>query len=239
MNTFSDRLAAIQSRIAAAAQRSGRSADAVTLVAVTKTHSPALIAEAVAAGVCHIGENRVQEAETKVAALAHETLHWHLIGHLQRNKARRAVEIFHCVHSVDSLRLAETLARLIAEQGNQRLCVLLQLNVSGESSKEGFDLPGGVNNPAFDSFCAQIEHLLALPQLQVNGLMTVAPWSEDPQQARPVFRTLRHVRDALARRFPQTAWPDLSMGMSDDFEVAIEEGATLVRIGRALFGNRR
>jgi hypothetical protein len=236
--SIAERLEQINARIAAAAQRSGRDPAAITLVAVTKTHSPLIIAEAAVAGVHHIGENRVQEAESKVAALASYDLRWHLIGHLQRNKARRASEIFNAIHSVDSVRLAETLARVVAERNQPPLSILLQLNVSGEASKEGFDLPGGVDNPAFDTFCAQLEHILALPQLHIGGLMTVAPWSDDPEHARPVFRALRRVRDELAPRFPQAPWHDLSMGMSDDFQIAIEEGATLVRIGRALFGDR-
>ncbi|NJM09158.1 YggS family pyridoxal phosphate-dependent enzyme [Candidatus Gracilibacteria bacterium] len=235
---ITERLEHIHDRIAAAARRSARNADEITLVAVTKTHAPAIIAEVYAAGVRHIGENRVQEAASKAAELASYDLRWHLIGHLQRNKARRAIELFHCLHSIDNLRLAETLARLLTEHGRPALPVLLQLNISGEQSKEGFNLPGGLENPAFDTFCAEVAHILALPHLQLSGLMTVAPWSENPEQARPIFRNMRSVRDELARRFPQVSWHHLSMGMSDDFAVAIEEGATIVRIGRALFGER-
>lgn len=242
MQTLTDRVEAIQARIAAAARRTGRDPAEVTLVAVTKTHPPALVAEALAAGLRHFGENRVQEAETKIAALATADPRptWHLIGHLQRNKAKPAARLFDIVHSLDSLRLAETLDRALAAMpGGQRLPALLQVNVSGEASKEGFDLPGGVTNQAgLPLFLAEVERILALPHLQIQGLMTIAPYTPDPEAARPVFRALRRLRDTLARHCPAAGWTQLSMGMTDDFEVAIEEGATLVRVGRALFGER-
>jgi hypothetical protein len=245
MMSIAQRISAIQERIAAAARRAGRNPDEVRLVAVTKTHPPELIAQAVAAGVHDLGENRIQEAEGKVNALA--TLEprptWHLIGHLQRNKAKTAVGLFDIVHSLDSLRLAETLnrhaaARAIAED-QRPLPVLLQVNVSGEASKEGFDLPGGPEHTAqWPQFQAEVEQILALSHLQIRGLMTIAPFADDPEVARPVFRTLRTLRATLAQQFPQADWAHLSMGMTDDFEVAIEEGATIVRIGRAIFGAR-
>lgn len=234
-------IAVVQARITAAAGRCGRDPAAITLIAVTKTHPVSHIEDAIAAGVTHLGENRVQEASAKMAALASQRthLHWHLLGHLQRNKARLAAHLFDMVHSIDSLRLAETLNRQRQEAGMPRLPVLLQVNVSGEASKEGFHLPGGWNNaPDLPAFLADVAHILALPALQVQGLMTIAPYASDPETARPIFRCLHHLRDHLASHFPQTAWPHLSMGMTDDFEVAIEEGATLVRIGRALFGER-
>jgi hypothetical protein len=209
-------------------------------VAVTKTHPPEVVAAAIAAGAHTFGENRVQEAAAKIAALAeqHSGLRWHLIGHLQRNKARLAAELFDLVHSVDSLRLAEALSRHAQDLG-RRLPILLQVNVSGEGSKEGFALPGGVTNqPGFDALLPEWERLLALPALEVRGLMTVAPIVDHPDQARPTFQALRELRDALARRFPNTAWIELSMGMTDDFEAAIAEGATIVRVGRAIFGER-
>jgi PLP dependent protein len=237
--SIASNIAAVRERIAAAARRAGRDPAAITLVAVTKTHPPELVAQAIAAGAADLGENRVQEAATKIAALDayREAVRWHLIGHLQRNKARPAAELFDLVHSVDSLRLAEALARQLTP--GRRLPVLLQVNVSGEASKEGFDLPGGLENrQALDALLPDMEQIVALPGLAVRGLMTVAPIVDTPEQARPVFRRLRELRDALARRFPQASWDELSMGMTDDFEAAIAEGATIVRVGRAIFGER-
>ncbi len=236
--TVAERLARVRERIAMAAARAGRSPDAITLVAVTKTHPPALIAEALAAGATDLGENRVQEAAAKIPALAGDRApRWHLIGHLQRNKARLAAELFDLIHSVDSLRLAEALARHVAP--GRRLPVLLQVNVSGEATKEGFDLAGGLaNRPALDALLPEVEAILALPSLEVRGLMTIAPISASPEDARPTFAALRELRDDLARRYPDAGWAELSMGMTDDFEAAIAEGATIVRVGRAIFGER-
>ncbi|HET9223693.1 MAG TPA: YggS family pyridoxal phosphate-dependent enzyme [Roseiflexaceae bacterium] len=252
MESIATRLAVVQERIAAAARRAGRSATEITLVGVTKTQPFAVAAEALAAGLTHFGENRVQEAEEKIAALDRERpqITWHLIGHLQRNKAKKAAALFDMIHSVDSLRLAEALARGWGSETARTpipqppspipLPVLLQVNVSGEDSKEGFALAGWERQPAvLDAFLAEVEALLALPQLRVRGLMTIAPWSADPEQARPTFRAARRMRDMLARRFPQADWSAVSMGMTDDFEVAIEEGATIVRVGRAIFGERK
>lgn len=228
-------------RIARAAARANRDPAAITLVAVTKTHPPEVIAEAIAAGARDLGENRVQEAALKIPPLAaaYPDARWHLIGHLQRNKAKTAIELFDMIHSIDSLRLAETLNRLLQERAAARLPILLQVNVSGEASKEGFDLPGGIANRAgLEALLPEVERILALPCLEVRGLMTIAPIVADPEQARPVFRALRELRDELARRFPRAAWAELSMGMTDDFEAAIAEGATIVRVGRAIFGER-
>lgn len=243
---IADNVAAVQQRIADAARRAGRVPEEITLIAVTKTHPATLIAHALAAGLADCGENRVQEADEKIPLLHDTQARWHLIGHLQRNKARRAVALFDMIHSVDSFKLAETLDRLVAEQWTQqteragrRLPVLLQLNVSGEQTKEGFALAGGLENrAALPSFVQIAAQLAALPCLDVQGLMTVAPYSDDPADARPTFRTLRLLRDELARQVPQATWQHLSMGMTGDFEVAIEEGATLVRVGRAIFGAR-
>lgn len=238
--SVAERIAIVQERIAVAARRAGRKPDDVTLVAVTKTHPPELVAEAIAAGLTNLGENRVQEAQTKIVALAaaRQQVRWHLIGHLQRNKARLATELFDLVHSVDSLRLAEALQRYAAEAG-RRLPVLLQVNVSGEASKEGFALTGGVANRAgLDALLSEVERIVALPALELRGLMTVAPIVAHPEQARPTFRALRELGEELARRFPAAHWGELSMGMTDDFEAAIAEGATIVRVGRAIFGPR-
>jgi pyridoxal phosphate enzyme (YggS family) len=240
ITTIAERIAQVRERIAAAAHTAGRDPASVTLVAVSKTHPPEVVATAVAAGITDLGENRVQEAVSKIAALAdlRPQPRWHLIGHLQRNKAGPAAEHFALVHAVDSLRLAEALDRRAAALG-RRLPILLQFNVSGEASKEGFDLPhGAANRASFEALLPELEQLLALPALEVRGLMTIAPIVEDPDAARPIFRTLRELRDELAQIFPQATWNELSMGMTDDFPAAIAEGATIVRVGRAIFGAR-
>jgi pyridoxal phosphate enzyme (YggS family) len=238
-------LARVRERTAAAARRTGRDPDEITLVAVSKTHPAELIQAAVAAGVHDFGENRVVEAGEKIPLVEpRDSLRWHLIGHLQRNKARRAAALFDLVHSLDSPRLAETLDRHVREDAPagapvRRLPVLLQVNVAGEAQKEGFDLPGGLQNgAALERFYGDVERIIALEALEVRGLMTIAPYAAEAEQVRPVFRALRALRDDLARRFPSTSWRELSMGMTNDFEVAIEEGATLVRVGRAIFGER-
>lgn len=237
---ISANIALVRDHIAAAARRAGREPDAVTLIAVSKTHSPAVLAAAVAAGMRDFGENRVQEAAEKAPAVeAPGPLVWHLIGHLQRNKARRAVEIFDMIHSVDRVRLAEELDRYASEAGRSPLPVLLQVNVAGEEQKEGFDLPGGLaSGMKLTLFYAEVERIMSLSHLEVRGLMAIAPYVADPEQARPTFHALRELRDNLALRFGPAAWRDLSMGMTGDYEVAVEEGATLVRVGRAIFGDR-
>jgi pyridoxal phosphate enzyme (YggS family) len=246
MDTIALRIESVRERIAAAARRAGRSPDAIRLVGVTKTHPPALVAQALAASLRDFGENRVQEAEAKIADLAADrsAIAWHLIGHLQSNKARRAAALFDVIHSVDSLHLAQALARGVEASNSQSpvpnpLAVLLQVNVSGEATKEGFDLAGWEDRrELLEGFFAEVERILALPHLAVRGLMTIAPWGDDPAAARPTFRSARLLRDTLARRFPSADWSALSMGMTGDFEVAIEEGATIVRVGRAIFGER-
>jgi len=248
MDTIVMRIERVRERIAAAARRAGRSPDEIRLVGVSKTHPPELVAQAFAAGLRDFGENRVQEAEPKIAALAADrnAITWHLIGHLQSNKAKRAAALFDLIHSVDSLALGAALVRGVeARIPNSQLptpnsrAVLLQVNVSGEASKDGFDLAGWEARPALlDGFFAVVAQLLALPHLRVGGLMTIAPWGDDPAAARPTFRSAQLLRAALARRFPAADWSALSMGMTDDFEVAIEEGATIVRVGRAIFGTR-
>ncbi|MER3468675.1 MAG: YggS family pyridoxal phosphate-dependent enzyme, partial [Thermoflexus sp.] len=165
-------------------------------------------------------------------------IHWHLVGHLQRRKARRAVALFEVIHSVDSIPLAEKLSRLAVE-ARRPLPVLLECNVSGEATKYGFRVERWEEDAQQrEGFFEAVARILALPGLQVLGLMTVAPVAADPEQVRPVFRGLRRLQEALARRFPAAAWEHLSMGMTDDFEVAIEEGATMIRLGRAIFGER-
>ena len=225
-------LVAVQARIAAAAARAGRDLSEITLVAVSKTHPPETIAEAYAAGLRHFGENRVQEGAQKVGALRARLpqARWHLIGHLQRNKARDAAEYFDVIHSLDSLRLAEALETRCAVAGKV-LSVLVEVNIGGETGKSGYAADGS------DAWFQECERMRALPHLRLEGLMAMAPYAVDPEQARPCFARLRALRDALAAR-TGAALPHLSMGMSGDFEVAIEEGATVVRVGSAIFGPR-
>jgi len=223
---------AIQERIAGAARKAGRSDKDVALMAVTKTHPPERICEAYAAGLRLFGENRVQEFAAKASAVADLAgTDWHMIGHLQTNKAGKAVELFHAVDSVDSLKLAEKLDAA-ARALSTMLPVLIEVNVGGEAAKSGV---------APDSRELE-ELLLAAPRLEAlefRGLMTVPPFIDDPEQARPFFRKLRELRDAIAaRRLPRVSMQELSMGMSHDFEVAIGEGSTCVRVGAAIFGER-
>lgn len=220
----------VKERIAAAARRSGRDPAEVKVVAVTKTVPVETIRAAVALGLCDLGENRVQEALAKQAVLGREGLRWHLIGTLQTNKARKAVESFDLIHSLDRWELAEVLARA-AERLGRKVSVLIQVNVSGEATKHGI-------RP--EELFPFLTRLLRLGDfLLPSGLMTMAPLVEDPEATRPVFRRLGELFLAARKEFALGAgWQWLSMGMSQDFEVAIEEGANLVRIGTAIFGER-
>jgi pyridoxal phosphate enzyme (YggS family) len=227
----------VRERMADAARRAGRNPEEITLVAVTKTIEPAMVKEATALGLRDFGENRVQEAEWKVPLLPEVT--WHMIGHLQRNKVKKALLIFDMIHSVDSLRLAQEIDRRASRIG-ARVPVLLEVNLSGEATKYGFRMaPLVTQRGEKETLFSYAEEVLRLPYLEVRGLMTMAPLVAQPEQARPYFQRLRGLREELKERFPQVCWEDLSMGMTDDFEVAIEEGATMVRIGRAIFGERR
>ena len=223
---------AIRKRIAGAATRVGRDPGSITLMAVSKTVEPERIKEAYAAGLRVFGENRVQEFEDKSTVLSDlKEAQWHLIGHLQSNKTRKAAELFHAVDSVDSLRLAEKLNQAAVE-ANKRLDALIEIKVGQEESKAGIPL---------DSH--ELEGLLRaapkLANLQIRGLMTVPPFTDDPEGARPYFRVLRDLSDQIAaRKLPGIQMDVLSMGMSHDFEVAIEEGSTCVRVGTAIFGER-
>ncbi|MGA7909172.1 MAG: YggS family pyridoxal phosphate-dependent enzyme [Candidatus Sulfotelmatobacter sp.] len=229
---ITDNIAAVRERLAAAARRAGRSADQILLMAVSKTQPPERIREAYTAGQRLFGENRVQEFATKAAELADlREAEWHMIGHLQTNKAGKAAEYFGAVDSVDSMKLAEKLDAAAGGLG-KKLSVLIEINVGGESAKTGV---------ASDS--RELEELLLaaprLESLEFRGLMTVPPFTDDPQDARPYFRRLRELRDMIAgRRLPAVSMGELSMGMSHDFEVAIEEGSTCVRVGTAIFGAR-
>ena len=211
----------LRERIASAAERAGRPGDDVFIVAVTKGAQPQDIRAAVTAGIRHVGENRVHEAESKAAHLADLRPHitWHMVGHLQSNKIKTALDVFDIIHSIDSVRVAES----VSKRAQDVVPVLLQVNVSGEATKGGFSV---VELPQ------AVERVARLPRLAVKGLMTIAPFTSDPEEVRPVFRTLRELRDSLGLEH-------LSMGMTDDFEVAVEEGATMVRIGRAIFEGSR
>jgi hypothetical protein len=221
-----------------AAHSNGRDPGEIRLIAVSKTFPAAAVSAALAAGQRLFGENRTEEAVPKLVEIAaqhpDERCEWHLIGHLQSRKARDAGRHFALIHSVDSLKLAAK----IDAQSPAPQPILLQCNVSGEESKEGFALSNPVALPAFFDTVAQIR---ALPNLRIRGLMTLAPIMPTPEQTRPTFAALRALRDALRAQFPDDAhcaWRELSMGMSDDFEAAIAEGATYIRIGRAIFGAR-
>jgi PLP dependent protein len=225
MADLTTNLAEVRARIAAAAGRGGRRADDVLLVAVTKTVDAARVREAAALGLRTFGENRVQEARDKVAAVP--GVSWHLIGSLQRNKAKEAVRLFQVIESVDSEALAEELSRRAGPE-ERAVDVLIQVNVAREPQKHG---------ASPEEAAAVVRRTAVLPGLRVRGLMTIAPAASDPDEVRPVFRALRELRENL-QRSTGIQLPELSMGMSDDFEVAIEEGATMVRVGRAIFADR-
>ncbi len=222
-------IAEVRAHIAAAAERAGRNPDQITLVAVSKTRPVELVKLAYNLGVVDFGENRVQEALPKIVEFHPQDVRWHMIGHLQSNKVSKVVEAFDCVHSVDSLHLAQVLDRH-AEEHSVRLPILLQVNIAAEESKEGM-------TPAEAPSLAR--QIVMFPHLEILGLMTIAPLVTDPEEVRPMFRALRSLRDRLRDELPQSSWHHLSMGMTDDYVVAIEEGATIVRVGRAIFGQRR
>ena len=230
--SISENIAVVRERMANAAQRAGRAAEEIALMTVSKTQPPDRIREAYDAGQRVFGENRVQEFSGKAAALQNlKGAEWHMIGHLQTNKAAKTVELFAVVDSVDSLKLAEKLEAAARSLGKQ-LDVLIEINVGGEAAKSGM----APDSPALE------ELLSAAPRLEAlvfRGLMTVPPFTAEPEGARAHFRKLRELRDTIAaRKLPAIAMDELSMGMSHDFEVAIEEGSTCVRVGTAIFGER-
>lgn len=226
MESIADNLAAIHRRIADTAVRAGRDPGSVRLVAVSKTHPAESVVAAAAAGQSVFGESRVQEARDKIPVCP-AGLEWHFIGHLQKNKVRQALPLFSFFHSIDSAELAQSVNRIAGETG-KTVEGLLEVNISGESTKHGF-------KP--DELQAVFPSLASLPHLRIRGLMTMAPYSDSPEDARPFFRALRGLRDDLQQKHG-VALPELSMGMSGDFEPAIEEGSTLVRVGTAIFGSR-
>ena len=228
MASIRDNLSRVQDRIAAAAARAGRNPTSIGLVAVSKTKPVSLIVEAIDAGITDIGENRVQEAQSKHPQIA-SLVKWHLVGHLQRNKVKQALQIFDLIHSVDSLRLLDEIDRRSA-QLNRTTEVLIQVNTSAEPSKYGLEPNQTLNF---------IENTHPYTHVRIKGLMTIGAFLPDPEAVRPMFVLLRQLRDKItAQQFPKVEMDNLSMGMTNDFEVAIEEGANLIRVGTAIFGER-
>lgn len=228
---LNERFANVQQRIANAAQECGRTLDEITLIAISKTHPTELLRAALDLGVENLGENKVREAEEKITELGRNTARWHMVGHLQANKARRAVQLFDVIHSLHSSTLARRLDRLCAEESRKRLDVLIQVDLAGEQNKSGVaaaDLPD------------LLETVKACTRLGLLGLMVLPPYFDDAECARPFFKALRDLRDKLTieGHFGESRG-ELSMGMTHDFEIAIQEGATMLRIGTAIFGERR
>lgn len=240
---FAERLELVRNQIDAACTRAGRSPSEVTLVAVSKTHPPEDVLALYQCGQLDFGENRPEEAVEKMGACQQQmpgaAIRWHMIGHVQSRKARLVAGRFVLVHSVDSLKLAGKLSRLAQEAGFQQ-DVLLEVNISGEPTKYGWQVHGWESSQTVrEGLWQDVRQILTeMGGLRVCGLMTMAPIVADPEQVRPVFSGLRQLRDALREGFPAVGWDELSMGMTDDFPVAVEEGATIVRIGRAIFGPR-
>lgn len=229
-DSIATRLAVVRAQITGAANACGRSPQEVTLIAISKTHPTSAIKQLIELGGADIGENRVQEAEDKITEIGRDKARWHLVGHLQANKAKRAVNLFDVIHSLDSMDLARRLDRLCVEEGRENLSVLIQVDLGHEETKSGID----------ESLLPElVEGVEQLKRLRLIGLMTLPPFFDNPEDSRPFFRRLRELRDELAGR---GAFGDqkgeLSMGMSHDFAVAIEEGATMVRVGTAIFGAR-
>lgn len=230
MSELFDNLKVVKNVVAAAAKSSGRNTADIKLVAVSKTYPAEVLRQAIDAGATVFGENKVQEAEGKILEIGRKAVEWHLIGHLQSNKARKAVQLFDVIHSVDSVELAERLERICIEEGRDSLSVFAQVDLAGEESKSGIaerELP------------QLIEFLKTCERLKFDGLMIIPPFFDEPEAARPYFKRLRELRDGL---LSENAFAndrgELSMGMSGDFEVAIKEGATVVRVGTAIFGKR-
>ncbi len=221
----------VRRRITLAAKRAGRDPAEISLVAVSKNHSPSLIRKALDARIIALGENKVQEAEGKIATLGRQAAAWHLVGHLQKNKVRKAVQLFDAIHSVDSPELVHRLERICVEEGRAVLPVLVQVDLAGEASKSGV---------LETQLQLVVEALRRCERLRFEGLMVLPPYAEDPEETRPYFRRLRDIRDRLLQEQAfYGEYGHLSMGMSHDMEVAIEEGSTIVRVGTAIFGERR
>lgn len=224
------RLAEVRRRIEQAARQAGRAPEEITLVGVSKTQPVEMLKLALEAGLGDFGENRVQEADEKISSVGREAARWHLIGHLQANKAKRAVMLFDVVHSLDSIALAERLDRLCGEEGREELPVLIQVDLAGEETKSGASV---------EELPELIAKVTATEHLSLRGLMTLPPFFEEAESVRPFFQRLRELRDTLSSKQAFGSHTgELSMGMSHDFEIAIEEGATMVRVGTAIFGER-
>lgn len=233
LEVLRERLAAVRRRIESAARRSSRAPEEITLIGVSKTQPVAALKLALEAGLKELGENRVQEADAKITEIGRDGgARWHLIGHLQANKARRAVVLFDLIHSLDSVALVRRLDRLCVEAGRQELPVLIQVDLGGEATKTG---------ASEEALPELIEALVSAERLQLKGLMTLPPFFDEAEEARPFFRRLRELRDALGagQVFGANERGELSMGMSNDYEVAVEEGATILRVGTAIFGERQ
>jgi len=229
-NDLQTRLDSVRARIAACVQRSNRAPEEITLVAVSKTHPPQLLREAIGIGVTDLGENRVQEAGPKIAEVGRSAARWHLIGHLQTNKARKAISLFDVIHSLDSISLARRLEQASIDEGREELRVLIQVDLAGEATKSGI-VP--------EKLLDLVEVVNDCSRLKFAGLMVLPPFFEDRERVRPFFRRLKELRDELQlKRYFGVERGELSMGMTHDFEVAIEEGATMLRIGTAIFGER-
>jgi len=228
---IAERYARVREEISLAARRAGRREDSVRLIVVTKAQPMEVIRAAIDAGIRLLGENYPEEAAEKMVTFKDaEDVRWHMIGHIQSRKARLVAERFDFVHSVDSLKVARRLSRFAVEY-TRTLPILLEFNVGGEDSKYGW-------RASDETWLPDIEEILSLPGLSPRGLMTMPPLFDDAEQSRPYFQALRKLRDSLASRFPQVSWDELSMGTSADFRVAVEEGATFVRVGRAIVGPR-
>jgi PLP dependent protein len=234
-NQIRDRYQFVCERVQVAATRAARRPEEVRLVVVTKTHTVEKVRAVIKAGAFHLGENYAEEGLEKMESLGSvQGLHWHMIGHVQSRKASMVAAHYDWVHSLDNLKLAKRLDRFAAEHG-RRLPVLLECNVSGESSKFGWP---AWREESWEYLLGPFAQLLDLPSLEVHGLMTMAPFLSDPEDARPYFKRLKRLQGFLAKHLPEANWSELSMGMSADFEVAIEEGATWIRVGSAITGPR-
>jgi len=228
------RFGSVLKRVTGAAQTAGRDPNDIRIMVVTKSQSIAVIEAVVASGATILGENYVEEALPKIAAISNQDIEWHMIGHVQSRKSKRVCENFSFVHSIDRDKIALRLNRHMGEIGG-KLQVLLECNISGETSKFGY--------PAWDhvsqsQFLDEISSIMDLPNIEFRGLMTVPPWNPDPEFSRPFYKRLYTLRNTIARKFPHNKWDELSMGMSNDYEIAIQEGATIVRIGTAIVGPR-
>jgi pyridoxal phosphate enzyme (YggS family) len=248
MSNIAANIEAVYERIDLATQRAGRKASDITLVTVTKTHPLETVVEAYQVGLRHFGENRAQEGVVKVAGLTewlranpgNESPQWHFIGHLQSRQVGMVLAgQFGLIHSVDSLRLARRINRLAERDNYPAVEILLQCSISGEVTKSGFELSDWASGrKQFADFLETIAQIATLDKITIRGLMTMAPLSSNPEDARPAFQSLAALREKLQTEMPSIDWQHLSMGMTDDFEVAIEEGSTIIRVGRAILGER-